>query len=357
MLNIPLFPQFKVGIIGLGRFGRLITAVLKKMPNIELVAVCELKQERLQEIAREFEITHYYADLRKMLDEHRLDAVFIATNEDSHVEPVLQALRSGSHVFVEKPLAQSLGNIDQIKKTADEVGHQVMVGHLLRFDPRLVNLKLRVDSGELGSLVSIYARRSVTPSLFEMYQRCHPWLMLALHDLDAAFWLLSDTPETIYAVKRHVWARKYADAHWALIQMRGGAVVLVESTSCVPGLALNPLDYYSEIVGTHGTAVVSEGDGSYHLYSDTIHEAPNFIYNFELPDHVIFGALRDEIEYFITCIATGSPIQRGTIEQARLAVSAALAAIQSEETEQIVHFDQPDCWQDIALLSKQETLS
>jgi UDP-N-acetylglucosamine 3-dehydrogenase len=329
----------KVAVVGLGYFGRLITSVLNGASNAMVLSVCDTDRERLKSVASEFGVAGAYSDYREMLDDRKHDAIFVATPEDSHVEQVLLALGRGAHVFVEKPLALRLKDTASIEKAAREAARQVMVGHILRFDPRLVDLKQRVDGGELGQAVGLYARRSVTRQVFTAYQRCHPWLMLGIHDIDAALWLLSDVPATIYAVQRSVWGAAVADSHWALIQMRNGAVVSIESLSCVPPTVREGLEVHTRLVGTLGTATLDGAGMGYVVEGAGFRSSPLLAYSHEVGRLGVPGALGLEIHYFLRCIASGDEIKQGTIHQAQLAIAVAQAAISSEETGREVRFE------------------
>ena len=95
----------------------------------------------------------------ELLADPELDAVVVATPVPTHAELARRALEAGKHVFVEKPLAQSVADAEAVVAAAAESGRTLMVGHLLEYHPGLVRLKELVDSGDLGDVHYIYGNR------------------------------------------------------------------------------------------------------------------------------------------------------------------------------------------------------
>jgi predicted dehydrogenase len=130
---------------------------------IELVAVCDLVEEKARRAARQFGAERWYTDHREMLDREQLDAVYIVTSYDEQGRPrypalSIECMRSGRHVWIEKPPASSVAEIEEMRRVSRETGKHVVVGFKKMFFPTVVKVKAILDSEEFGSAESIYLR-------------------------------------------------------------------------------------------------------------------------------------------------------------------------------------------------------
>lgn len=183
--------KVRVAVIGVGFMGAMHARVLASMPDVDLVAVADVVGERAETVARATGC-RAYTDFRQLLESEKLDAVSICTLETQHVEPAVACAQRGIHMFIEKPLASTLEEADRILQEVERSGVKVGVGYLLRFDPRYSTIKERIQAGEFGEIVHIYARRNSPRT--EGPQRYGGQLQLPLHvtvhDLDLVLWYL-----------------------------------------------------------------------------------------------------------------------------------------------------------------------
>ncbi len=148
-----------VGAIGERHLGNLLALGYRD------VSLMRTTKNPLRTIQRDFQT---FSDLGTALDNDH-DAVFVCNPTSMHVETIVQALDSGSHVFTEKPLATSIEECDEIKKAISRSGKFVMVGYNMRFHPALITIKDWIDSGRIGT--PIYARSQWG----EYLPGWHPW--------------------------------------------------------------------------------------------------------------------------------------------------------------------------------------
>ena len=151
----------KIGVAGLGRFGVWHARVLAQLPQVELAAVCSRSEERAREVAETYGARKWYTDYVEMVQDAEIEAVDVVSDLDRHGEIALAALQNGKHVFSEILLTMRMEENDQLIEWAEKSGALFMVGFIERFDVRRAQIKQRVDSGELGQLVSLYGRRNV----------------------------------------------------------------------------------------------------------------------------------------------------------------------------------------------------
>jgi UDP-N-acetylglucosamine 3-dehydrogenase len=122
-----------------------------------------------------------------------IDAVSITTMWDQHTDPTLAALAAGKHVFLEKPMASTVADCQRICDAAASARGNLMVGHICRFNPRFVAAKREMESGSLGKILSLSARRNIpaawTP---EILNKIGPIMGDTIHDTDLILWLTGD---------------------------------------------------------------------------------------------------------------------------------------------------------------------
>src|SRR5688572_25303860 len=100
--------RLRCGVIGLGWFGEHHVDAIQQLPQAELTAVCTRTPERLDEVARKYHVPKTYRDYKDLLSDSEIDLVSIVTHVGDHLEPALAAIRAGKHVFLEKPMADSV---------------------------------------------------------------------------------------------------------------------------------------------------------------------------------------------------------------------------------------------------------
>jgi predicted dehydrogenase len=149
----------RIGVVGLGYWGPNLARNFDRLPGAELRWICDQSQEARERFAPAFPDAHTSGDLDELLEDPELDAVVIATHVPSHAALATRALNAGKHCFVEKPLAYSVAEADQVVAAAREAGRVLMVGHLLEYHPGVQKLKELAESGELGDIHYLYSNR------------------------------------------------------------------------------------------------------------------------------------------------------------------------------------------------------
>ncbi len=148
----------RVAVIGAGVMGRNHVRVLREIPDIEIVGVCDRDLDRAWALARHYGLIAH-DDPKRMMSELRPDAVIVAVPTERHHEVASSALRNGVHVLVEKPIATSVEQGEDLGRLARERNLVLAVGHIERFNPAVIELKRRLDAGDLGRIFMIHSRR------------------------------------------------------------------------------------------------------------------------------------------------------------------------------------------------------
>jgi predicted dehydrogenase len=214
----------------------------------------------------------------------------------------------------------------------------LMPGHLLRFDARLAIVKDRLDSGELGEVASIYARRLIPRDRYSTYQRTHPALNAAIHDMDLALWFADSRPKSVRAYERNLQGGATPDVLWATIEFANGALGVLENLWLVPEQAGVWLDAETEMVGSRGMARVRFPSDTLTLWLERGSSAPDTTL-VPIAQGAMSGALCDQFAYFARCVAAGETPRRVTGDDALCAMELTMAIIDSASTGREVHLE------------------
>jgi UDP-N-acetylglucosamine 3-dehydrogenase len=324
------------GVIGLGFFGEKHAEVAAALPNVELRAVCTRRDQRRRQIKRRLNVPRDYDDYHDLLADPDIEAVSVVTHVDDHVAPAVAALRAGKHVLLEKPMARTVADCDRILAAADKADRIVMVGHICRFNPRYAVVRERVATGELGRIVSMYARRNIPAARSRtVLEKIGPLLGDGIHDLDLMLWLSGAKVETVYALAYTVRGLRNPDLGWAMCRFDTGAIGVIEDVWLLPAGTPFRIHEQLEVIGTDGAAYVQGADLNVTIQSGSGVDCPDTLYWPQMHGEPA-GALRAEISYFVECVAGGTKPAVVTPEEARAAVAVAAAAERSSQTGKVV---------------------
>jgi len=142
----------KIGLIGTGGIAQTHMRALAKTEDIEVVAVCDLVEEKAVRTAETYGVPNVFVDYHDVLAMDEIEAVSICTWNQAHCAPTVDALHAGKHVLVEKPMAATLVDATAMTKAAKETGLVLMVGVQPRFGFARKTAKAIVDAGTLGDI-------------------------------------------------------------------------------------------------------------------------------------------------------------------------------------------------------------
>jgi predicted dehydrogenase len=210
----------QVGVVGLGYWGPNLARNFDRLPGAALRWICDESREARARWAPQFPNTRVSGDLDELLADPDLDAVVVATHVPSHAAVAVRALEAGKHVFVEKPLAQSVGEAERVVAAADVAGRTLMVGHLLEYHPGVEKLKELADAGQLGEIHYIYSNRL---NLGKLRKDENALWSLGAHDVSVVMWLAGDEePEQMTAVGESYMRPGVEDVVFAYLRFPSG---------------------------------------------------------------------------------------------------------------------------------------
>ncbi len=328
--------QIRYGVIGLGWFGEKHCEALSAIPSVDLCAVCTRTESRLEEVAERFSVPQTYTDYNAMLADADLDAVSVVTMWDQHTAPAVAALEAGKHVFLEKPMASTVDDCETIVAAAEAAAGHLMVGHICRFNPRYAAAKAEIASGRIGKIISMYARRNIPAGVTtEILDKIGPIIGDGVHDTDLMLWYSGDSVVSAYAQDLNVRGKKHADLGWTMYRFANGAIGVLENVWCLPDTTAFQIDERMEIIGTEGSIHIHETHPNFSVCDAVGWRSPDTTYWPELHGQRA-GALRDELSYFVQCLADGKRPDVIEPRESMEAVRACLAAEESARTGAVV---------------------
>jgi len=298
----------RAAVVGVGMIGSLHARVYAEHPETELLAVADTRPERAREVGEALG-ARWYADVEEMLAREDVDLASIATPEQGRLAAARACARAGAHLFLEKPLAPTLAEVDELIREVEAAGVTATVDFMLRSDPRYRRAKEALKEGTIGELCTIFARRRLTVAAAEQYA---PWtdllITVAIHDLDVMAWLADSPVERVYAegVVRRCGRYGREDAVLGLLRFASGAAASFETSWALPPTMPAPLDVSLHVVGTEGGVFL---DGAHHGFRVVTPEG------FFLPDLAhwpvgpegVEGDLRAHIDRFVRALRAGTP--------------------------------------------------
>lgn len=302
--------KIRFGIIGIGLMGSLFARLINDLPECELVGVADIDEEKLNDIAAKYQIKGYI-DYRHLLDRNDVDAVVIAVSEQFHLNPTLDALASGKHIFIEKPLAYNTIEAKKIMNKSDQCSKNIlMVGHVLRFDPRYIYAYKAVSEGIIGEVIHVYARRNISTSQAKTVgKRSTPIFYTGVHDIDVINWITGEKITGVWAQgTKKILANAGVlvdDIVFANLQFANGAIGVMEISFVLPQVLGSRKSPCLEVVGTKGMVFVDPYEQGITILGQDFVKNPETFYMFDPLIHGKFsGVYRDELVYFMDCIKT-----------------------------------------------------
>ena len=208
--------RVRVGIIGAGWAGQTHARFYKKHPFVDVVAWADMVPGKAAEQASQFGVPNVYLDHREMLAKEQLDAVSVATFNQGHRDPTLDALKAGKHVLLEKPMAATLEDAKAIMQAWEKTDRILMVGFQTDFDVENQAAKKIADSGVLGDIYyseAISHRRWGIPGgnfVKKSTAGAGTLVDTGVYAIHTNLWLMGDPkPKYVSAITGHPLAKAY----------------------------------------------------------------------------------------------------------------------------------------------------
>lgn len=336
--------QISVGIIGTGWCGGIRALACSRSTLVGALHIAETNPERLKEMAEATSPVTATSDWEALVADDSIDGLLISsTPETLHFPMAKAALGAGKHVLLEKPMALTLDEADELIALAESNELKFTIGYSQRFNAKQAMIKRAINDGTLGDISSILVSRHITRSLGAKIAgrtKLSPAAMEATHDLDFAFWCLEPRqPLRVYS--QNSWGvRKdtlgVPDTQYIVVTMDDGTVVNLGAGMSVPPGHPSQAMTWIEIIGTDGTIMADATHRDVVL--NTVERGAEFPLSTmpgEYVDHMYAGPMERETTHFLEAVAHDRPIMVEP-RAARTTMEVYMAADLSAATNEVV---------------------
>jgi len=186
--------NLKIGVVGCGYWGPNLIRNFSSLPECDLTLMCDLNPQRLKHMKSLYPQVEGHMDFAHMLNGAGLDAVVIATSLGTHHRMAKASLEAGKHTFIEKPMAGSVEQCEELIHIAQKNGLVLMVGHTFLYSPPIRRIKEIIQHGDIGDIRYISARR-LNLGLFQ--KDINVAWDLAPHDISIVLYIMEEFPKTV----------------------------------------------------------------------------------------------------------------------------------------------------------------
>ena len=270
--------KLKYAVVGCGVFGDQHLQALSMIPEIEVIALCDIHIESCEKLNKKFNLNaNCYSDHCEMLKNEKIDVVTVATADKGHKSATVDALKAGCNVLCEKPMSLFVEDCEEMIKAADETGKLLMVGQVCRYAPGFVKAKSLVDKGVIGELYFVESEYAHDYAGLEGVDGWRadkdrePIIGGACHAIDLLRWIAGDPIETT-AYSNHKMLKNWPvnDTTVAIMKFPNDVIGKVfTSIGCKRDYTMRTVLY-----GSKGTIIVNNTDPYLTLYLDKIDDAP-----------------------------------------------------------------------------------
>ena len=318
-----------VAVVGSGSIGTLRAGISHRHPSVDFLAVCDVVAEKAERLAASCEADVWTTDAVEIVTRDEVDAVIVASTEDSHFEPAMAAIQAGKSVLVEKPFTILADEGHKLIAASEEYGVHVYTGFTQRFRRRYLAIKEHILQGYLGEATSakatIYLTQAVARSVISRAGMTTPSINTMTYLYDLLTWYLDGTlPTRAFAAgssKGRIHEEFGAlDSTWAVLTYDDGMVANLGVSWELPEFwpaYVASMDF--ELFGREGVISVKDD------HRDVLMASHNPVPSPYTPDTSMnvamlgsympgdwalgehFGAMQEETHAFINTVGTGRP--------------------------------------------------
>ena len=310
--------MIKFAIVGCGRISKRHSELLgeKQINGACLVAVCDLKKERADKIAKKYKIASYSC-MHEMMSSNDVDVVVILTESGLHSKHTVELAKYGAHIMVEKPMALTLGDADSMIEACDKHGVKLFVVKQNRFNLPVVQLRKALEAGRFGNLImgTVRVRWCRPQSYYDQDSWRGTWALdggvltnQASHHIDLLEWMMGDV-ESVFAKSLNAMADIEAeDTAIVILKFKNGALGVIEATT-----AIRPKDLEGSIsiLGSKGSVEIggfAVNEMKTWNFDETLKEDESVIEKFSVNPPNVYGfGHQAYYEHVVDCIKNRTP--------------------------------------------------
>jgi predicted dehydrogenase len=299
------------GIVAAGPYRK----ALERLTTVQAQGVFDPDTAKASALAETLK-TKVYADLDSLLEDPAIDAVAVLSPNHLHVEIALRSLAAGKHVLIEKPIAESVEEIDRLEKAATQAGKICMPAHNYIYNPSLIRAKRLISEGHLGTIASGWILYNIFHT--EEIARRYGGVLreVCVHHAYSLLFLLG-RPEKVSAQISRVHYQELTCEDQAMLTctMPGGALVNLWASFAASDPTSDPWTVVYKILGTNGGLAYTWDDARYNDTGGPAWGIPNYLDGFY-----------HELEFFAHQAIANAQAPLSTLHDARDAIRIIEAA-------------------------------
>ncbi|HEU4657107.1 MAG TPA: Gfo/Idh/MocA family oxidoreductase [Capillimicrobium sp.] len=330
----------QLALVGAGFMGQFHAQAIASSDVAELTAVVDLNPAA-REVADRYG-ARYLPSIDEALAADGIDGFVVALPDRAHVEPACRLLEAGRSVLLEKPMADTLEGAKRIAQAASDGGARLLVGHVLRYDPRYAHAAETVAAGAIGDVLHVSSGRLAGQGLGERMNGTSSVLFyLGVHDADLVQWLSGQSVTRVYsrAVSKVMPSRgvESEDAILTTCELDGGAVAQLYAGWTLRDDTPAPVNARTMVVGSEGAIEIDVRDHGMRIHDRDGYRQPDALHWPEANGRLL-GDLLEEVRHFAVAIERDEPFLMSVDEALRAvavndAILRSVASGQPEEVE------------------------
>ena len=302
--------KLQTALIGCGMWGRTHAIAYRAHPNVELIAVYDVDEEKGKAFAEEFDIPKVYRSVEELAADPEINAVSVVTPDFTHKEPALAVINEGKPLLVEKPLATTVEDATAICEAAKKKGILAMVDFHNRFNPQFDSAKCQLTDGPLGEPRYIYMRHSNTISvplgMLSWSKQSSSLWFLGSHSTDLVRWLFDSEVVEVYAANNYGVLRQQGlevpDVWTYILRFANDGIGNIENAWILPNTLAGYGDFRSEIIATKGVYYTTLAAPEVNeMYTESDHRRLDYLTQFDICGFR-YGFTLHSIQYFADCV-------------------------------------------------------
>ena len=288
--------KIKVGLLGAGDIADLHASGIKNCSSAELVGLFDIDNKKAQQKSDNYNCLSYDS-AESMLKDPLIDAIFVLTPLEEHFNCAINALNSGKHVLVEKPVSSSVDEIQQIREAADKAGKLCVPVHNYLYEDSILRTKELIDSGKLGDVVSIYILYNIHHP--ETVAQRYPGVIrqiLTHHSYITCF--LGGAPKSAMAMSSTIndGSVKKENLAMSILELENGGLAHFQASFAADDHASDNWTFAVKVIGTKGSTRFSHADWAQNQKA-VVHSHTYSAYHY---------SIQNTVRYFIEdCLVNG----------------------------------------------------
>jgi predicted dehydrogenase len=336
-----------LAIVGSGRIGTLRARLAAAHPAVRYIAVSDQNPDAAKKLAQTVGAQLHTADNDEIISHPDVNAVIVSTSEGEHVKPILKAIELGKRVLVEKPIALTLADADQVIRAIQKAGADVRIGYSRRYKDRYLIAREQIVQGRIGrptgGAARLFNSRSQAIAILNRNPHATPIVDALTYYVDLMGWLLGGKRLAEVYARGQTGVLKdsgydVADLSYAVLTYTDGTVVNLGLSYALPE-KYPALGHAArvEVVGTEGVVILDDDHTDQLMYTE------KGIPHVYLPDHAVnmvflqsgtpgdwalgefIGPIASETRAWLDYLCMGRPCVLATPDEARATLEATLA--------------------------------